>query len=214
MTFWILTDDTQELIVHSSVCLARPTDDNSRQAPVNLRLLLDTRDEAEGVKREVKYEFEKKILEKLDSKESPSPTLDLEGRLDESSTLFDSGEDDFIALPAPTLPNVRKDRETDKQKKQRFTSLREEIVKAKKAKTEITIDPSDLLGYSFVHQKDESYAPRCTVIDPNEENNLFTLEYFNEDRDVIEYNDLINTINAPDEQVLVLQENQRPSEEG
>ena len=59
MTYWILTDDTEELIAHSSVRLVRRTDDNGRQAPVNLRLLLDTHDEAEGVKRDVKYEFEK-----------------------------------------------------------------------------------------------------------------------------------------------------------
>ena len=120
--------------------------------------------------------------------------------MDESSPLFDSGEDDFVALPAPTLSEIRKDGETDEQRKHCFTSLCEEISKAKKEKTEITIDPSDLLGYSFVYKNDENNAPRCTVVDHNEENNLFTLEYFIGDRDVVDYNNLINTIKAPDEE--------------
>ena len=83
--------------------------------------------------------------------------------------------------------------------KGRFDSLTNEISKARKTKTGINIDPSDLLGYSFAHERDDGIKQRATVVEIDNENNLFTLEYITGDRDLIDYNQLINSFNAQDE---------------
>jgi len=57
----------------------------------------------------------------------------------------------------------------------RFDSLTNEISKARKTKTSINIDPSDLLGYSFAHERDDGMKQRATVVEIDNENNVFTL---------------------------------------
>ena len=84
--------------------------------------------------------------------------------------------------------------------KGRFDSLTNEIIsKARKMKTGINIDPSDLLGYSFAHERDDGIKQRATIVEKDNENNLFILEYITGDRDLIDYNQLINFFNAQDE---------------
>jgi len=83
--------------------------------------------------------------------------------------------------------------------KGRFARLKNEISKARKKKTGVNIDPSDLLGYSFVHERDDGIKQRATVVEIDNEHNLFTLEYITGDRDLIDYNQLINSFNAQDE---------------
>jgi len=126
MTFWILTQDTNEIIARSAIRSAEDT-------PVNLRNVFD---EYVAVKKGSSYD--------------PSNSSDLLSSSDEAELSLDE--------------------------KGRFASLKNEISKARKKKMGENIDPSDLLGYSFVHERDDGIKQRATVVEIDNENNLFTLE--------------------------------------
>ena len=99
--------------------------------------------------KKVKNEFEKKSKEEkkfLQRVTSSSSSSDLEGsilpKIDVDDPLLDLGEPDLLSFPAPTVPVAN---ETYQERKDRFSSLREEISKTRKKKTRINIDPSDLV---------------------------------------------------------------------
>ena len=75
--------------------------------------------------------------------------------------------------------------ESSLDEKGRFASLREEISKARKKKTGVNFEPSDLLRYRFVDERDDGIKQRATVVEIDNENNLFTLEYITGDRDLL-----------------------------
>ena len=58
-----------------------------------------------------------------------------------------------------------------------------------------TIDPHDLVGYSFVKEHDD-VEQRATVKDVNDDFSKVTQEFMNGSTELLEYNDLINIINA------------------
>ena len=103
----------------------------------------------------------------LDPAIKPSPEglspPDFEGSIDP--------EDDLPPL-TPRLPDMP----SDGASFDRFRSLREEISKASGEETGISIDPSDLLGYSLAREKD-GVMQRNTVKKVEEDNNLVVLEY-------------------------------------
>ena len=120
---------------------------------------------------------------------APSPT-------NSSPPDFEGSIDPEADLPplTPRLPDMS----SDGASFDRFRSLREEISKASGEKTGISIDPSDLLGYSVAREKD-GVMQRATVKKVEEDNNLVVIEYLTGQQDIIEYNDLINIINAHEE---------------
>ena len=62
----------------------------------------------------------------------------------------------------------------------------------------MTIDPGELLGYSFAKELDGDFE-RCTVTSIDEETNMMHLDYLNGREELIAYNELINLLNAQDE---------------
>jgi len=146
MTFWILTQDTNEIIARSTIRSVENT-------PVNLSNI-----------------FDEYVPDEMGSSYDLSSCFDLLSSSDEAELPLDE--------------------------KGRFASLKNVISKARKKKTGVNIDPSDLLGYSFVHERDDGIKQRATVVEINNQYNLFTLEYITGDRDLIDYNQLINSFNA------------------
>ena len=84
------------------------------------------------------------------------------------------------------------------KEKQCIISLEEEISKLKGNKVGINIEPHDLLGYGFVKERD-GIQQRAEVKSVDKEKNTVTLEYNTGHQDIITYNELVNIINAPNE---------------
>ena len=85
-------------------------------------------------------------------------------------------------------------------KSQRLTNLRNEIRKAKKEATGISVYVYALLSYSFAFAKDSGKTHRAMVVDIIEygdkaEDTMFQIEFLSGDRELVEYNLLIHTPN-------------------
>ena len=83
--------------------------------------------------------------------------------------------------------------------KERFKSLRGEISKAGGKATRLELNPSDVLGYAFVKKNTDGDDERCRVTECDPDAQQVTLEFHNGSKEVMEYNDLINIINAQSE---------------
>ena len=82
--------------------------------------------------------------------------------------------------------------------KDRFTALSDEISELEGKKMGIMLDPEELLGYTFARERDGVHQ-RATVKDVDVENKFIKLEYLTGQTELIEYNELINIINANQE---------------
>ena len=139
MTYWILTNDTNQLIARSVVRSALTPSEKGGSKAVNFRA-------------------------------------------------FFNAEKDF---PSEIEGSAVKE-------KQCIISLEEEISKLKGNKVGINIEPHDLLGYGFVKERD-GIQQRAEVKSVNKEKNTVNLEYNTGHQDIITYNELVNIINAPNE---------------
>ena len=81
----------------------------------------------------------------------------------------------------------------------RFTSLREELSKAKEKQVRIELDPTDVLGYAFVKENQDGLQERCQVSACDNDSQQVTLDFHNGNQEIMEYNDLINLIKKQDE---------------
>ena len=162
-------DDTNEIIARSSVRSAKVALNGTYNPPVNLRLLLDK--DAEDTAESKNILYDPSAIEGSDLIVVPG-----------------SGLDD-LPLEAPPLHDA------SDHTPARFKSLRNEIKNAEGQAVGLSIDPTGLLGYAFVQDKD-GLKQKATVIDANTDIDLVTLEYLSGHQDVIEYNELINIINA------------------
>ena len=79
-----------------------------------------------------------------------------------------------------------------------FTSIREELAKASGDKTGISIDPEDLLGYTFANEKD-GLTQKAKIIAVDKDTYQVIIEYGLGQQDLLEHNELINIINTHEE---------------
>ena len=63
----------------------------------------------------------------------------------------------------------------------------------------LELDPTDVLGYAFVKDNSEGVKERCWVTECDPDTQQVTVEFHNGGKEVMEYNDLINIINAQEE---------------
>ena len=101
--------------------------------------------------------------------------------IDDSTTV---GDIDVPRLSSGKLP------------KERFASLREEISKAKGEVTAMAVDPMYLLGYSFIKENKDGDKVKATVTAIDKDSGFVNVEYIDGSDSLMEYNDIINTINA------------------
>ena len=71
--------------------------------------------------------------------------------------------------------------------------------KAKGKAVRLELDPSDVLGYAFVKKNADGEKECCQVTECDPDAQQVTLEFHNDSKEIMEYNDLINTINAQSE---------------
>ena len=98
-----------------------------------------------------------------------------------------------------TLHNLQIKHDADVPHKERFKSLWEEISKAEEKAVRLELDPTDVLGYAFVKDNSEGEKERCQATECDPDTQQVTLEFHNRSKEVMDYNDLINIINAQQE---------------
>ena len=164
MTYWILTEDTNQLIARSNVRSALPDSSKTSNIPVNFRAFFSSDLEGSELKDELQSAF--------DQEDSVSSN-------DDDSSNTDNNDGDSTDNP-------------------RFTSFNEMVAKLTGKDFSPIIDPHDLVGYSFVTEHDDIHQ-RATVSNVDTELDKVTLTFMNGSEEIMEYNDLINLINAKHE---------------
>ena len=82
----------------------------------------------------------------------------------------------------------------------RLTSLTESLKEVEVSAEDIVIkfDLENLMGFSYAREKD-GLTQRCVVKEVDEENERATVEYITGSQDVVDYNEIINQLNAREE---------------
>lgn len=162
MTYWILTDDTQQLIARSNVrsALAPATATGESNVPLNFRAFFPD---------------------------------NLEGSVSSNQHVPYESPDDESSVDSASLEPDKTD-----QKEGVLSSLNDLLAKISGKPSSSIIDPSHLLGYSFVTENDD-VKQRATVTDVNPELDQVSLTFMNGSKQLLQYNDFINLLNAHDE---------------
>ena len=170
MTYWVYTDDTNELIARSNIRSALTPEQSESNVPVNFRAVFSP--DLEG---STSKEFVKSVNDSSDAS---------------SISSNDEPDDKNISSEPPD--------ESPDEDNPRFTSFNEMVAKLIGKDFSPTIDPHDLVGYSFVTEQDD-LKQRATVTNVDADVDKVTLTFMNGSEELLEYNDLINLINARDE---------------
>ena len=82
----------------------------------------------------------------------------------------------------------------------RLNSLTETLKELEGSKDDIGIkfDPENLLGFSYARENNGT-TQRCVVKEVNDENETATVEYVTGSQDVVDYNEIINQLDAREE---------------
>ena len=170
MTYWVLTADTNQLIARSNVRSALPVSASSSNVPINFRAYFAS---------DLGENDNDTVSELLQSVPNASDTED--AIIDNNPN--DESDDD----------NSANDRA------ERFTSYHEMIEKLTGHELPMsTVDPNDLVGYSFVREND-GVKQKATVSSVSPDLDKVTLTFMNGSEQLLEYNDFINIVNAKDE---------------
>ena len=105
--------------------------------------------------------------------------------------------DSYLMDDEDTILSIKGD--TDIPYKERFQSLREELSKAEGKAVRLELDPTNVLGYAFVKSNSEGVQERCQVTECDPDAQQVTLEFHAGNKEIMEYNDLINIINVQQE---------------
>ena len=175
MTYWILTEDTNQLIARSNVRSALSDSDLKSNIPINFRAIFPS--DLEGSSNSVSDSKDGVFDSKLPSDAASLPLSD---------------KDEHPSPPQQDNLNANDRKDVNPP---RFTSFNEMVANLTGKDFSPTIDPHDLVGYSFVKEHD-NIEQRATVTNVDTDMDKVTLTFLNGGEELMEYNDLINLINA------------------